>query len=105
LSGKGSTVEASSELLDDAAKTYSAYLVEAYGFEPGEIEIPPAYAGRELDWFGHLNEVLTELEDYSGPEARRLLVGRNPWVDGGGSLLGLLREGRVRDLRRILRRL
>lgn len=97
-------MQANTELLDEAAEAYVAYLVEAYGFERTEVDIPPAYKGREVDWFGDLNEVLTELEDYSGPEARRLLTGRNPWVREGGTLLGLLRAGGFADVRRILKR-
>ena len=97
-------MQTSRELVDNAAETYVAYLLTAYGFEREEVDIPDAYRGRELDWFGDLNDALSRLDGYSEPEARAILVGRNPWVDGGGSLLGLLREGKAREVRRILRR-
>lgn len=92
-------------LIGDAAETYVAYLLTAYGFTRNEVEIPEAYAGgRELDWFGHLNDALSALEGYSEPEVHQILTGRNPWVEGGGSLLDLLRAGDARGVRRILRR-
>ena len=97
-------MQTSRALVDEAAETYVAYLLTAYGFEREEVEIPDAYRGRELDWFGDLNDALSALDGFSEQEARRILVGRNPWVDGGGSLLGLLREGGSRAVRRILRR-
>jgi hypothetical protein len=92
------------QLLQDASDAYVAYLVEAYGFERHEVELPPTYVGREIDWFGHVNEVLTQLEDYSRAEVRHILTGRNPWVKGGGSLLKHLRDGEFADVHRILRR-
>ncbi len=92
------------QLLQDASDTYVGYLLEVYGFQRAEVALPPTYAGREIDWFGHLNEVLTELEDYSSEETRRILTGRNPWVKDGGSLLGRLRDGEFADVRRILKR-
>jgi hypothetical protein len=92
------------QLFEEAAETYTAFLLEAYGFERGEVEIPDAYRGRELDWFGDLNDALTELEDYAPAEVRRILTGRNPWVDEGASLLSRLRSGERREVRRILRR-
>ena len=97
-------LEGVGELLEEAAETYSAYLVEAYGFTPGDVDVPESYRGRDVDWFGALNDVLTELEDYTPGEAREILLGRNPWVDGGGTLLSLLRSGEHRDVRRILKR-
>ena len=97
-------MQTSRELVDDAAETYVAYLLTAYGFEREEVGIPDAYQGRELDWFGDLNDALSTLDGYSEPEARQILVGRNPWVEGGGSLMSLLREGDAREVRRILRR-
>ena len=93
-----------SGLVGDAAETYVAYLLAAYGFTREEVEIPVAYANREIDWFGDLNDTLSALEGYSEPEVRRILTGRNPWVEGGGSLLELLRSGDARGVRRILRR-
>jgi hypothetical protein len=92
------------KLLRDASEAYVGYLVEAYGFARPDVELPPSYEGREIDWFGHLNEVLTQLEDYSHAETHRILTGRNPWVAGGGSLLGRLREGEFADVHRILKR-
>ena len=97
-------MQTSRELVDDAAETYVAYLLTAYNFSREEVEIPAAYRGRELDWFGDLNDALSRLDGYSDVEARAILVGRNPWVEGGGSLLDLLREGKAREVRRILRR-
>jgi hypothetical protein len=97
-------VAQSGELLDEAAEAYSAYLLEAYGLERAQVEVPDSYRGRELDWFGDLNDALTELEDYSPAEARAILSGRNPWVDGGGSLLGVLRSGNRAEAHRILKR-
>jgi hypothetical protein len=97
-------MEGRGELLAEAAHTYSAYLVEAYGFAPEDIAVPPAYEGRAIDWFGDLNDVLTELEDHSPAAARAILTGRNPWVEGGGTLLSLLRAGNRRDVHRILKR-
>jgi hypothetical protein len=97
-------VEGRGELLAEAAETYTAYLVEAYGFTREEIAVPPAYEDRPIDWFGDLNDVLTELEDHSPAAARTILTGRNPWVTGGGTLLSLLREGHRRDVHRILKR-
>jgi hypothetical protein len=92
-------------LIGEAAETYVAYLLTAYGFTREEVEVPEAYSsGREIDWFGHLNDALSALEGYSEPEVRRILTARNPWVDGGGSLLDLLRAGDARAVRRILRR-
>jgi hypothetical protein len=97
-------VDGRGELLAEAAATYSAYLVEAYGFTPEEIAVPPIYEGREIDWFGDLNDVLTELEDHTPAGARAIVTGRNPWVTGGGTLLSLLRAGERREVHRILRR-
>lgn len=97
-------METSSGLVEEAAETYVGFLLAAYGFERAEVEIPDAYRGRELDWFGDLNDALSALEGYSEPEVHRILTGRNPWVDGGGSLLECLREGNPREVRRILRR-
>jgi hypothetical protein len=97
-------VQSRGELLEEAAETYTAYLVEAYGFTSAEVAVPAAYSGREVDWFGDLNDVLTELEDYAPPAARAIVTGRNPWVKGGGTLLSLLRAGDRREVHRILRR-
>jgi hypothetical protein len=97
-------LQTSRELVDDAAETYVAYLLTAYGFERDEVDIPDGYRGRELDWFGHLNDALSALEGYSEREARQILIGRNPWVDGGGSLMSLLRKGDWREVQRVLRR-
>lgn len=91
-------------LLQDASDAYAGYLVEAYGFTLAEVELPPSYEGREIDWFGHLNEVLTQLEDYSPAEVRHIVTGRNPWVREGGSLLGRLRAGHFAEVHRILKR-
>jgi hypothetical protein len=92
------------QVIEEAADAYVGYLVEAYGFERADVELPPAYRGRELDWFGHVNELITALEGYSEPEVRQILTGRSPWVDGGGSLLGELRAGGFEHVRRVLKR-
>jgi hypothetical protein len=97
-------VEASRELVSEAAETYVSYLVTAYGFERADVETPEAYSGREIDWFGELNDAISALEGYSHAEVHGILTGRNPWVEGGGSLLGRLRAGEGREVRRILRR-
>jgi hypothetical protein len=97
-------MEGTGELLAEAAETYTAYLVEAYGFAPEDVAVPPAYSGREVDWFGDLNDVLTELEDYAPAAARAIVTGRNPWVTGGGTLLSLLSAGDRREVHRILKR-
>jgi hypothetical protein len=89
--------------LADAAAVYTAYLKEAYGFEDDEVAIPDAYRGRELDWFGDLNETLTDLEDYGPARVHAILTGRNPWT-GGATLLEVLRSGDRREVRRVLRR-
>jgi hypothetical protein len=96
--------ETQTDRLDEATTVYTAYLIEAYGFGPEHVALPDAYRGREVDWFGALNEILTELEDYRPDEARAILTARNPWVEGGGTLLGLMRSGDVGKVRRILRR-
>jgi hypothetical protein len=90
--------------LEEAAAMYIAYLIEAYGFARDDVTIPDSYRGRELDWFGDLNEILTELEDYRPAEVFRILTDRNPWVRGGGPLLSVLRSGDRRGAMRILRR-
>jgi hypothetical protein len=100
----GIASEPDEQLVEEAAETYTAFLLEAYGFERADVETPDAYRGREVDWFGDLNDTLTELEDYAPPEVRRILTGRNPWVRDDESLLSLLRRGETREVRRILRR-
>jgi hypothetical protein len=90
--------------LDEATTVYTAYLIEAYGFGADDVALPEAYRGNEVDWFGALNEILTELEDYRPDEVRAILTARNPWVEGGGTLLDLLRRGDGGKVRRILRR-
>ncbi|MDX6564192.1 MAG: hypothetical protein QOD65_4006 [Gaiellales bacterium] len=89
--------------LTEAAAVYTGYLKEAYGFAEDEVAIPDAYRDRELDWFGDLNETLTELEDYSPARVRTILTERNPWT-GGATLLEVLRRGDRREVRRVLRR-
>jgi hypothetical protein len=96
--------ETRADRLDEATMVYTAYLIEAYGFDPDDVALPESYRGREVDWFGAVNEILTELEEYRPDEARAILAARNPWVEGGGTLLELMRSGDVAKVRRILRR-
>jgi hypothetical protein len=92
------------QVLEEASAAYVGYLVAAYGFDAADVQLPAAYRGRELDWFGHVNELITELDGYSEAEVLQILTGANPWVSGGGSLLGELREGGFDHVLRVLKR-
>jgi hypothetical protein len=92
-------------LLHEAEDTYLAYVCEAFGLERADVASPDHYAGRELDWFADLNEVLHELEGYRGDEARRILTAPSSRFSSDESLLSMLQQGRVAEVRRALKRL
>ena len=92
-------------LLHEAEDAYLAYVCEAFGLDRDAVAIPEHYAGRELDWFAHLNEVLHELEGYRSDEVRRILTAPSSRFSSGESLLSLLRQGRFEEVRRVLARL
>ena len=97
--------ERQASLLDEAAQAYLGFLHEAYGLTAEEVGIPDAYAGREVDWFGHLNEVLHALDGYEPAEVADILRRRDPRLGEGETPLSALRAGGFRRVHRVLRRM
>lgn len=101
----GSEVAVERSLADEAADAYSAFLHEAYGLTPDEVGIPDAYEGREIDWFGQLNEVLHLLDGYEPDAVLTILRRRDPRLGEGETLLSCLRAGHFERVHRVLRRM
>lgn len=93
------------ELVDEAAEAYVAYLAEAYGLTRDEVAIPDAYRGREVDWFGQLNEVLHLLDGYQPDEIAAILRRPEVRLGEGETLLSTLRAGNFRRAHSVLRRM
>jgi hypothetical protein len=70
-----------------------------------EVSIPANYEGREVDWFGDLNEVLHLLDGYEPHEVTAILRRRDPRLGEGETPLSCLRAGNFSRLQRVLRRM
>ena len=91
--------------LDEAAEAYSAFLGEAYGLTGEEVGIPDSYEGREVDWFGDVNEVLHQLDGYEPREVAAILRRRDPRLGEDETLLSCLRAGNFNRAHEVLRRM
>jgi hypothetical protein len=92
-------------MVDEAAEAYAAYLAEAYGLTAEEVAIPDAYLGREVDWFGQLNEVLHSLDGYQPDEVAAILRRPDVRLGEGETLLSTLHSGNFRRAHSVLRRM